>query len=658
MTTFSAQPIVCYHSAQANGAGAISITNVASITKGDVLFVPVATQGGEAAPTPTCSGVTFAVADTYQSSGTGVGSVRLTLFWARVGTDAVGSTVSVGDSGDHTIGRVTSVKNLPLTGNPWHAIAGNTESTSDTSGSATGLTTTADNAVILVWAARGNDSAASTSYSGWTNASLTYALELYEGGTTDGSGGGIALAAGPRPTEGTVSATTYTLSSGAQKAHITMALIGRSAPNVIVNPDAALPNVTGAYFSWTTFADVFGNSKGFKDCNTSGSGDICLLGKCRKGTYPADTRAVLFWTAANSGSSWTPVELIGGTSDSFWFGFLKCAAQTSDGKIHLCWAPISSQLVYYRLTPTYTDGHITGYTQDVSFNLLAYDTESRVEFQEVIAPDSTRRLMILCETHNGDNSVYTGYFGTMPLNASSASDLVGLDGGASLTQVTIWGGTAASHEHAMLFKQDPSTGDVHVSYGYVMTEASAVPLRRRRLVPSTGITWTVGSETIETTESANSMVCGLFGNSNGVYRASVDNARQLHIDRLNGDTLTQDVFPVVAMPITATSAGNAVLGVNPAGTEAYVAIVEYSGYTQCGLCVDGVWTMAPTYPGYTSVLGVGGVGWDSGVAGIFMQNVNSSTADHYMSVIRETYSGPPHLSAGGRHMRYNAIYRM
>lgn len=636
MTTFNAQPIVCYHSAQANGTGAITITNVASITEGDILFVPVATQGGEAAPTPTCTGLTFATVDTYQSSGTGVGSVRLTLFWARVGTDAVGSTISVGDSGDHTIGRVTSIKNLPLTGDPWHAVAGNTEGTSDTSGSAPGLTTTANNAVILVYAARGNDSASGTAYSGWTNASLTYVQELWEGGTTDGSGGGIAVAGGPRPTMGTVSATTYTLASGAQKAHITLALVGRSVDNVIVGTDAALPNVYSTYFSWTTFADVFGNSKGFKDNNASGSGDICLFGKCRKGAYGSDTRAVLFWTASTSGTSWTPVELFGGTSDAFWFGFLKCGMQTSDGKLHLCWANLSTgYLVYYRLTPTYTSGHITGYTQDVSFNLLAYDTESRVEFQDVVAPDATHRLMVCLQTHNGDNTIYTGYFGTMPLNASSATDLVGLDGTSSLTQIQVWGGTTASHEHAMLFRQDPSTGDIHVAYGYVMTEASAVPLRRRRLAPSTGITWTVGSETIETTDTANSMISGLYGNSNGVYRLSIDNARQVHIDRLNGDTLTQDVFPVVAMPITAVSSGNAILGVNDAGTEAYIAVVEYSGYSQCGLCVDGVWTMSPVYAGYTSVLGIGGVGWNAGVAGIFMQNVNSLTADHYMSVIRE-----------------------
>jgi len=637
MADYTAFPSFTYLSAIAAGTGSITVTRPVSLGPGDIVFVAAQTQSEESCPTPTATGLTFAQAAEYHTTTTGAGSCRITLFWARIPASWTPVDFSIADAGDHVIAFACSVRNLPLTGDPWSALSGGSESTSDTSGSAPGVATTAGGAV-MVFVARGNDSAATT-HGSWANTSLSYLYELFDSGSTLGNGGGLALAVGPSPSTGTSNASTYTLSGAAQKAFISIALVGRVTSNLQLNADVVLPAISGPFVPFTALGNAFGNTCGFVDNNASGSGDICLLAKVRRTSGTLSSGVWLWWAAASTAASWTAVEMCGGTADNWYFGHLECATQGSDGKIHLCYT-YGSDVVYFRLTPTYTSGHITGYTTDASFVVRAATTETRVEMREVVCQDASRRMMV-CVAATIGTTDYVAHLGTMPLTATATGDIVGLDGSSTLSTVTIFSGTNPYHEHAAIFCQDTSNGDVFLSYGYVHTEQSAIPLNRRRLQYSGSTTWSIGSEIVETTESPNSMVSGMFSlASGGVLRTSVS-GKEFHFDKLSGDTLTQDVFPILPIPFDTASAGNCVVGVNNAETECYVAAESYSGYSHLCAFVDGSWIIQLTQgnPAYASVLGIRGVAWSGGVAGTFCPDVNGSPltlSDRVISLVRAT----------------------
>jgi hypothetical protein len=75
------------------------------------------------------------------------------------------------------------------------------------------LTTTVDNALIVHAVSRPTDSI-NAQFSAWTNANLTGLVEVFDGGTALGLGGGLGVAAGVMAVAGNIGSTSVTPSQG------------------------------------------------------------------------------------------------------------------------------------------------------------------------------------------------------------------------------------------------------------------------------------------------------------------------------------------------------------------------------------------------------------------------------------------------------------
>jgi hypothetical protein len=201
----------------ASGTGAVTPGLPAGVVKDDVLWLACESEAVDPAP---------AAPDGYTPAGPSIvgGNTRLTVFYRRATNVEVAPTVA--DVGDHLLARMVATRGNALTGNPWELFVSSIEGTSDTSGSATGLTTTAANALVLVFATSDFDAGAddTAGYSAWTNASLANLTERTDNRAAAGSGGTLAITTGDKATAGAVSATTYTLANAGTKSHLVLAL--------------------------------------------------------------------------------------------------------------------------------------------------------------------------------------------------------------------------------------------------------------------------------------------------------------------------------------------------------------------------------------------------------------------------------------------------
>jgi hypothetical protein len=236
--SYSSLPTCQGTGAPSSGTGALTLAQPTGVTiaENDICVVAVQSQGGEAVSTPTATGLTFAAMGSQQGTGTGAGSVRLSLFWARIPASWTSTTVGVADPGDHAVGFTAIIRGCRTSGNPWHSLAGNVEATSDTSWSIDGLTTTVDKCLVGIFAARGDDNASTTRFSAWTNSGLLNVSEQREAGTASGTGGGIGFTTGELATAGTIGATTVTNSTATKKAYITVAWEPVVNPGTLYGP--------------------------------------------------------------------------------------------------------------------------------------------------------------------------------------------------------------------------------------------------------------------------------------------------------------------------------------------------------------------------------------------------------------------------------------
>lgn len=203
------------------------------------------TPGFPAAYTPTanhialtvaeCEGVTAPGAYTLPSGwahvasdGTPVSPVlqgtntRLWVIWRRL---VGGETApSLGDSGDHNLGRMTIISGCPVTGNPWNVVAVAVEAGSDTSAVWPGATTTADDTLVLEILASSQDSATAP-VSTLTNANYSGITVQFSDGIITGNGGGIAMVSGVKATAGATGQSTATLGVAGFKAFMTLAML-------------------------------------------------------------------------------------------------------------------------------------------------------------------------------------------------------------------------------------------------------------------------------------------------------------------------------------------------------------------------------------------------------------------------------------------------
>lgn len=191
---------------------------------GDLMLMIVETAN-EAIATP--SGWT-AGPDSPRGTGTGGGtsSTRLTLFYKVATSSETGPTIS--DSADHRIIEVLLFSGCPASVSPFNTSSGDVEASTTTATTFPGLTTTADDCLIVAMITRDTDSA-SAGVSAWANSDLAYLQEIVDSGSASGNGGGIAAAIGPKYVAGSVGATTATISPAATQGRLVVALLPASA---------------------------------------------------------------------------------------------------------------------------------------------------------------------------------------------------------------------------------------------------------------------------------------------------------------------------------------------------------------------------------------------------------------------------------------------
>lgn len=128
-------------------------------------------------------------------------------------------------SSDHIIAQRFAFSGCITTGDPWNFLQTSSEGLQDTTGSATGNTTTVADCLIAIFiGAAKPDSTSTTEVSGFTNANLVNLTERADNAALAGNGGHIGLATGELATAGASGDTTYTKVTSSYKWHFVVAL--------------------------------------------------------------------------------------------------------------------------------------------------------------------------------------------------------------------------------------------------------------------------------------------------------------------------------------------------------------------------------------------------------------------------------------------------
>lgn len=135
------------------------------------------------------------------------GSTKLSIFWKRDGGSEVAPTIP--DTGDHTYGVMFAVRGCPTTVDPFNILGQAWKFTASTTGTSDNGATVMDNTLVVAIFAHGYD-AAGAQGSSPTNADLTSVTEQFDGGTADGTGGGIYVMSGIKANRGPIGACTLT----------------------------------------------------------------------------------------------------------------------------------------------------------------------------------------------------------------------------------------------------------------------------------------------------------------------------------------------------------------------------------------------------------------------------------------------------------------
>jgi len=166
------------------------------------------------------------VTNSPQGTGTagGTAATRLTVFWSRATSSAMGSVGVNVASGDHQSAQIITFRGVITSGNPWDSTpAGDVAATAATAVSIPGATTTVANTLVVAIVANATDTTTAQT-SGWTNADLSSLIEQADGNTSTGNGGGFGVATGVKAAAGAYSATTATLATSSVQGRMSIAL--------------------------------------------------------------------------------------------------------------------------------------------------------------------------------------------------------------------------------------------------------------------------------------------------------------------------------------------------------------------------------------------------------------------------------------------------
>ena len=223
---------------------------------GDIGLLLCESTGGQPVLLSTPSGF-VAVDNSPQATGATTAGTQLSVFWCRA-TSAFMPSVVTNDPGDHVSGVIVTIRGCDETGNPWNVSGGGVKATTSTAFSATGVTTTVDNSLVVVMGS-GDPDTVGTNWNTLTNANLTSLTKHFDEMTTQGNGGGLMLASGVKATAGATGSTTATLTTSAIDAFLTLAFPPATSEWEVVqatDDDAYLSSGTAGNRSTFGFPDL------------------------------------------------------------------------------------------------------------------------------------------------------------------------------------------------------------------------------------------------------------------------------------------------------------------------------------------------------------------------------------------------------------------
>lgn len=200
-------PTVVAIGTAANGTGDVTPGLPSGHTENDILVLEVQSSNQDVSAPAGYSrmGPTVGI-----GTAAAAGATRLTKFWKRDGGSEVAPTVT--DPGDHAYAVMYAIRGCPTTGDPFLSVGQTRKTTASTTGTAHAGATPVDACLVVTTFADALDSAAAR-YSSPTNADLSSVTEQHDGGTTDGTGGGICIITGTKAKAGSFAATTVTETS-------------------------------------------------------------------------------------------------------------------------------------------------------------------------------------------------------------------------------------------------------------------------------------------------------------------------------------------------------------------------------------------------------------------------------------------------------------
>jgi hypothetical protein len=290
-----------------NVIGGLAVTWPAHV-QGDVALLFVESRAEEAVTLLQANGFA-AVANTPQSTGSGLNGTRLTVFWARA-TSAAMLPPIITTPTNHVYARIITYRGVINNGDPIDATAGDVKAGASGSVTVTGVTTTVANTLIVQAVARHNDNAAAA-FSAQTNINLAGISEQLDAGTANGDGGGLGVWSGTKATAGATGDTTATVTSSIN-AFVTIALKPQPGPRFQA-AGTAVGNASTASPAWPAHA-INDIALLFVE---SGGGEIVTLSVAAgfapvlnspqaTGATTAGTRLTVFWARATSAAMTAP----------------------------------------------------------------------------------------------------------------------------------------------------------------------------------------------------------------------------------------------------------------------------------------------------------------------------------------------------------------
>lgn len=289
---------------QANGTavsattGALTVAWPTHITNDVALLYVISSGGGTTATLTTANG--FTLIDSY-TAGSGTTGAKISVFWARATSSSMASPV-VQAGTDFKYGVITTFRGVVLTGNPYDVYSGGSKPTASTSATIPGITTSVDNTFYVAAIADDLDSTAAF-VTNFVNASITNIAAVFTGGTTSGTGGGLAVISGDKAVAGAIGTATVTVTSSIN-VYLVLALIPDLTPPVLGFTNNFEGGTLNAEISTANSGGTSGQA--ISSRSSTGTGTITFSNVVAKNTQsirlgiPTSSTGQMVWTYASS----------------------------------------------------------------------------------------------------------------------------------------------------------------------------------------------------------------------------------------------------------------------------------------------------------------------------------------------------------------------